>query len=675
MVTLKNCSYLESSGRINLENWLCYVSTQCSKSDADFINTASKLSYTVGEQKTTLSGLSCLQQGLGMAEILLELNLDKESIAAAALYNCVQDADLDLKQISEQLNPQVSKLIQGVLHMDAIHSLADHAKFDQPQLERIRKMTLAIAEDMRVVLIKLAERTMIMRFLHNLRDDHAKHYARETLDIYASLANRLGISALKWELEDLSFYYLEPKCYTQLAKLLKQRLLEREDYLQTVIHTLEHTLESGKLGHFKIYGRVKHIYSIYRKMQKKKLKFDQIYDLNAVRILVNNTHDCYAALSLVHSLWTPVAGQFDDYITTPKPNGYKSLHTAVFSHKNKILEIQIRTYRMHQESEHGLAAHWGYKEGSQQTASYQAKIAWLRQVLEWQKEWAKNDEPCQGLKTLLNDRIYVFTPKGNIIDLTTGATAIDFAYAIHTEVGHRCRGARVNGHLVPLTYTLNTGEQIEIITGKQSQPSRDWLNPQLKYLNTARARTKVQRWFKQERSDVQLIPTVHALQAQEQPEKIILGKPRAAKAGSNLSVLGINNLLTQTAGCCKPVPGDTIHGFITQGRGISVHRSDCRNILNLKEKNRLIEVAWDPTSQRVYPVTLSVKAYDRSDLVRDVLTLIANERLNLIALNTHTDKSSRQALIKLTLEISDLETLYKIMERIRSLAHVVEVNR
>jgi GTP pyrophosphokinase len=733
MVKIKNSLYLNDDNSINLEAWLHHAAVQRNQDDFQLIRQACILSQIVGETKIiTPIKVSCLQQGLTMAEILLDLHLDKETIAASLIYSGVNYAELGPEIVHEHLGPQVTKLIEGAKQMDAIRIASTATPIYQTQLENMRKMLLAMVKDMRVVLIKLAERVATMRILGTLEEETRQAYARETLDIYSPLANRLGVGQLQWELEDLSLHYLEPEIYEKIADLLRERLVDREAYVQALIAELQIVLENARLQHFQLHGRVKHIHSIYRKMRQKNLQFEELYDLNAIRILVNTVKDCYSALSIIHGLWPPVDGQFDDYIATPKSNGYRSIHTAIVGPDEKTLEIQIRTHQMHQESEHGLAAHWQYKENSQQNASYQTKIAWLRQVLEWQKELVKRGKAIvPGLTSVLDDRIYVFTPNGDIIDLPKGATPLDFAYTIHSEIGHRCRGAKINGAIVPLTYQLKIGQQVEILTSKQGAPSRDWLNPHLGYLYTARAKAKAHHWFKiqaydahvsdgqallnkecqrlglitvdQEKlahklhfkskkeltaalgsGDLRISQLLHAVQTQEhlhesslciEPE-ILLSKPKAALP-EGITIAGVSDLLTQTAGCCKPVPGDSILGFITQGRGIVLHRDDCSHLLNLEldKQNRLVPANWGKKASQVYPVDVCVEAYDRPGLIRDVSTLVANEKLNLIAFTLSSNKLEPKAFIKLTIEIPSLTSLSKVLDRIKQVPNVIDVKR
>lgn len=734
MVKIKDYPHINSDGSINLDIWLQRASIDRSSQDISLIRHAGLLSKLAGENKSTLTGVSCLQQGLTMAEILLDLHLDKDTIAAALIYNSVHNAELSLEDVKDHLGDTVANLVQGTIQMDAIRTLPKLAHHNHSQIENIRKMLLSMAEDMRVVLIKLAERTAIMRSLKVFDENKARRFATETMEIYAPLANRLGIGQLKWELEDLSLHHIEPIAYQNIAKLLHERRIDREHYIAEVVTTLKNHLQKAGLKNFEVSGRVKHIYSIYRKMQKKQLNYDQLFDLNAVRILVNNIEDCYTALGIVHGLWQPIAAEFDDYITTPKPNGYRSIHTAIIGPQAKNVEVQIRTNQMHKESEHGVAAHWRYKEGGTQKSDYEAKIAWLRQVLAWQKELTKAGISTEHTQPIgLDDRVYVLTPAGQIIDLPQGSTPLDFAYNIHSQVGHCCRGAKINGAIVPLTHKLVTGEQIEILTAKEPNPSRDWINPHLGYLATARAKAKVHHWFRlqdydkntaegqtyfdrecqrlhlseidQEKlahklhfknkkdmfaalggGELRWVQILNSIQSQQESSKKELDIPTeisvpirapSHKAPKGINIAGIGNLLTHTALCCKPAPGDDAIGFITQGRGVAIHRTDCPNILNLtpENRNRLVDIDWGNQENVRYPVDLNIDAYDRPGLVRDVSTLIANEKFNLIAISTMVNKTENLAHLKLTVEVPSLETLSKLFDRIKHIPNVIDVMR
>jgi GTP pyrophosphokinase len=598
------------------------------------------------------------------------------------------------------------------------------------QAENLRKMLLAMAEDVRVVLIKLADRLHNMRTLSALPATKQKRIARETMDIFAPLANRLGIWQLKWELEDLAFRYLRPADYKQIAEHLAERRHERELYLDRLVKQLQSELDKAGIK-AEVKGRVKHIYGIWKKMQRKRQAFHQIYDVRAVRVYVETLPACYAALGIVHTLWNYLPGEFDDYIATPKENNYRSIHTAVIGPEGKTVEVQIRTWDMHQESEYGIAAHWRYKEGMKSDQAFDEKIAWLRQLLEWKEDIAEAGEFVDQFKSeVFADRVYVFTPMGNIIDLPAGATALDFAYRIHTEVGHRCRGAKVNGRMVPLTQPLHTGDQVEVLTVKKGGPSRDWMNPQLGYLITSKARQHVQRWYRLQNLDQNIadgrnlverelkrlgftdisyeklatqlgfrqvddmlaalgrgdikpgrIATIaHQLsQPAQQAEAAapLLRRSRAKPGTSDIEVHGVGDLLTKFAGCCKPVPGDPIVGFITQGHGVSIHRRDCHNVLRAIADNpeRFVEVEWGHRATGSYPVDIEIQAFDRQGLLRDVTTLLANEGVNVTAVNTLSHRQSHTATLTLTAEVPDIDALSTVLARLNQLSNVTEVRR
>ena len=598
------------------------------------------------------------------------------------------------------------------------------------QKDNIRKMLVALVDDFRVALIKLAERTCAIRAVKN-DEERRWSIAREVFDVYAPLAHRLGIGHLKWELEDLSFRYIYGDAYRKIARLLDGKRLERDGYIARVAEELTRVLGEAGLQ-FNISGRAKHIYSIWRKMQRKGIGFSQVYDIRAVRILVPEIRDCYATLGLVHGLWRNIPNEFDDYIANPKENGYRSLHTAVIGPEGKILEVQIRTTQMHEESELGVCAHWRYKKSdvpSSLASSYEEKIAWLRQVLDLNDVIGDSGDVVEQFSSdLAQDRVYVFTPNGDVVNLTYGATPLDFAYHVHTEIGHRCRGAKVNGAIVPLTYTLQTGERVEILTSRQGVPKRDWLQSGLGYLRTSRARAKVQHWFKAQArednvdagrhllerefrrlaltsvdyrrvADKVHMPTVDDMYAavgagdlvyatvlnaaQSLVEKRTEPQLQVARPGNDplsrgqIRVQGVGNLLTHMAGCCKPLPGDAITGFITRVRGVSIHRSDCGRLLDLQESapERVIEVAWGESPRENYEVDVAIEAYDRQGLLRDITNLFANARINVLAIATQTNKKKHTATMRLTVEVPDLGALSKLLERISRLSNVVSVAR
>lgn len=678
---------------------------------------------------------SSLRTGLEMAEILTDLHLDQDGLVAAILYRAVRESKLPLAAVEKEFGKSIAKLIEGVLRMAAISRVKTERGPVLGQIEdqsdTVRKMLVAMVDDVRVALIKLAERTCAIRAVKN-NPEKRYRVAREVAEIYAPLAHRLGIGHIKWELEDLSFRYLQPESYKKIAKLLDEKRLDRQNYIDMVIAELREALQrAGIRAEFS--GRAKHIYSIWRKMQRKGIGFSQVYDIRAVRILVPEVRDCYAALGIVHGLWRNVPNEFDDYIANPKDNGYRSLHTAVIGPQGKVLEVQIRTFDMHEEAEFGVCAHWRYKGADTQRKtvnSYEEKIAWLRQVLEWHEETGALSDVTEQFSRA-QDRVYVFTPDGHVVNLEQGSTPLDFAYHIHTEVGHRCRGAKVNGRIVPLSYVLQTGEQVEILTGKENAPRRDWLQPNLGYLKGGRARAKVQAWFRQQaREDnitagrallekefkrlaltsldykavaervrcasveemyaavavgnLSATQVLHAAQAllgddkAVQPPLVPTPRRRSVREKSDaVHIRGVGNLLTHIAGCCKPVPGDAIIGYITVGRGVSVHRQDCAKILQLQyaEPERIIEVSWGDSEQNTYPVELAILAYDRQGLLRDITQLLASERVNVLALNTLSDVANNTASMRCTVEITGLDVLSELLTKLNSLPNVISASR
>lgn len=681
-------------------------------------------------------GASSFRTGIEMAQVLAELQLDQASLVAGVLYRAVREERVALDVIRKEFGDEVAGLISGVLQMAAISSFHQPLKShvlgqSQGQIDNVRKMLVAMVDDVRVALIKLAERTCAIRAVKDASPAKRMRVAREVFDIYAPLAHRLGIGHIKWELEDLSFRYLHETAYKKIATLLDEKRLDRELYIKSVIASLE--AELGKAGiKGELTGRVKHIYSIWRKMRRKGIDFSQVYDVRAVRILVPEVRDCYAALGIVHSLWRHIPNEFDDYIANVKENGYQSLHTAVIGPGGKVMEVQIRTHGMHEEAELGVCAHWLYKgtDAKNKSRGYDAKINWLRQVLEWQEELGDLSGLSDTLKSdITSDRVYVFTPEGHVVDLPQGATAVDFAYKVHTEIGHACRGARINGRIVPLTYALKTGDQVFILTSKNAAPSRDWLNPNLGYLKSSRSRAKVISWFKQQdrgrnvsdgRAILQdefkrlslhdcnlelLAKTVNYRNAEDMFAAIGAGdlrpvqvanvaqqmlEPKTGQADlklrqrsktydteSDIRIVGVGQLKTQVAKCCKPLPGDDIGGYITVGRGVTVHREDCITFLGLKsaEPHRIIEVGWGGRQASVYPVDIHIEAYDRSGLLRDITQVLSASRSDVTALHTQTNRDENTANLTVTLEISDLEQLAKLLAQLRNLPNVIEARR
>ncbi|CAM3719518.1 GTP diphosphokinase [Halomonas casei] len=743
MVKVREDQPLTASGQVDIQQWLTRLQEDVRLRDPERLVDACKLAETLETEaprthRVWLSPGSSFRMGLEMADILGDLKLDQATLEAAVLYRSVREGLLSLEGVSKRFGSEVSSLIDGVLQMAAIsYPVApDHAMGQHNQQENLRKMLVNMIGDVRVALIKIAERTCALRQVKDAPLEKCLQVAREVADIYAPLAHRLGVGQLKWELEDLSFRYLHEDEYKAIAKLLAEKRLDRDRYIHDVVETIKALMEAQHIHRYDVDGRAKHIYSIWRKMKRKRIDFSQVNDVRAVRILVPEVTDCYTVLGIIHSRWHHVPNEFDDYIANPKKNGYQSLHTAVMGPENKVLEIQIRTFAMHEEAELGVCAHWRYKghDTNAKSRSYEEKIAWLRQVLEWQDEVGGFGDLREGLASdVAPDRIYVFTPDGHVIDLPRVATPIDFAYRVHTEIGHRCRGAKINGRIVPLTYKLKTGQQVEILTATKGGPSRDWLNPSLGYVRTSRGRAKIQAWFKHQardqnldegralfdremrRLDVEdldlprLAKAVNYLNAedmyaaigagdlrigqvlhqaqqlfgetddQEQLDRL-LAKPKrqSSKATkSDITVLGVGNLKTSMANCCRPVPGEPIVGFITQGRGVTVHRQDCSNILQLRldEPQRIIEVEWGERAQTRYPVTIEIQAWDRSGLLRDVTSLLGNEKVNVLAVNTLTNTDESIARLRITLEVDGLESLGRLFSRIQQLPNVTEVRR
>lgn len=677
---------------------------------------------------------SAFLTGLEMAEILSDLKLDQDTLVAAIIYRVVREGSMRIEQVEEDFGRSVAQLITGVLRMAAISAVRTEESQvfgkNSAQADKTRKMLISLVNDVRVALIKLAERTCAIRAVKNFPGKRER-VAREIANIYAPLAHRLGIGHIKWELEDLSFRYLDSDNYMRIARLLDEKRLERDSFIKEVVGILRGEIQNlGIEGD--VAGRAKHIYSIWRKMQRKNISFSQVYDIRAVRILVPSVQDCYAMLGVVHTLWRNIPNEFDDYIANPKHNGYRSLHTAVIGPHGKVLEVQIRTFNMHEDAEFGVCAHWQYK-GADNAAgkgdSYEEKIAWLRQVLEWHEDMGGEGD-LDAVDDIVQDRIYVFTPDGHVVDLVQDATPLDFAYHIHTEVGHRCRGAKVNGRIVQLTHTLQTGDQVEILTAKEGGPSRDWLRENLGFYSSSRTRSKIQYWFRLQNRDENIsagralierefkrlaltsldykaisqrlhfqkvddmyaavgagdTSLSHVMQvaqqflapAEEDKPAITERKPsQDSGKADNIHIEGVGKLLTQFARCCKPVPGDDIVGYITQGRGVSIHRADCAQALHLKgqDPHRMIEVSWGGGESHVYPVDIHIEAYDRQGLLRDITGLLSVHKVNVLGMNTRSDTKHHTAKMTITLEIREMSELSRLFDRIGSLPNIISVER
>jgi guanosine-3',5'-bis(diphosphate) 3'-pyrophosphohydrolase len=688
------------------------------------VEEAYKFAAKKHEGQMRLSGEPFLEHPSQTAYILAELQLDAGSLAAALLHDIPEETGLPVADISAKFGPEIAKLVDGVTKLGKVTLTTSGTPASASQAENLRKMLVAMAEDLRVVFIKLADRLHNMRTLGALPKDRQLRNAQETLDIYAPLAHRLGIWELKWQLEDLAFQYLKPQEYARVARLVDLRRNQREKFIARAIKILKKEFDRVGLA-ADISGRPKHLYSIYQKMQKYSAagrEFGEIQDLLALRVLVGSVSECYNAMGTIHNLWHPIPDTFDDYISNPKPNGYQALHTAVVCLGTTILEIQIRTREMHHIAEYGVAAHWRYKEGEKRDIRFEERMAWLRQLIDWHRELSGAEEFLESVKTdIFIDQVFVYTPKGEIKDLPRGSTPLDFAYQVHTNLGHRCVGAKVNGKLEPFNYNLKNGDIVEIISAKNPRgPSLDWLNPNLGYVSTSHARSKIRQWFhKQERTEniergkqildkelrrlgikaerqmladlfeykslddflaavgngtVTAHQIVLKLAAQEEKASDVAEIVAPKSTVSSVRVLGVGDLMTSIAKCCHPVPGDKIIGYITRSRGVSIHRQDCRNIIHEDEKERLIPVEWAPSDGRLYPVNIQVEAWDRVGLMRDITTVVAEEKVNITTVNL-ADGTGETTTIFLTLETKGLAQLSHILKKIDGVKGVINVSR
>ena len=687
--------------------------------------------------------LPLLELGTEMVEILVTLNMDMDTLNAALVFPLLSNNIVNQEQVNEMWPNRIAKLVKGAMDMEGIRALQNQGgtQISASQVDNLRHMLLAMVEDVRAVVIKLAERICCLRQVKGADETHKVLLAQEISDIYAPLANRLGIGQLKWELEDLAFRYLEPTIYKKIAKQLAEKRIDRENYIQEFVSRIKDSLEEMQIQGT-AYGRPKHIYSIYRKMQKKNLKFEELFDVRAVRVVVEKLQDCYAALGAIHTQWRHIPSEFDDYVANPKPNGYQSIHTIVLGDQGKPIEVQIRTQKMHDDSELGVAAHWKYKEGTaggKAAGGYEEKIAWLRKLLAWQEDISDTDNLVDEVRSqVFDDRVYVFTPKGEVMDLPAGSTPLDFAYYVHSQIGHRCIGAKISNSIVPFTYQLKTGDQVEILTQKEPNPSRDWLNPNLGYIHAPRARHKVATWFrKQDRDkneqagkelleteltkiklklsdvtpaierfnvsnaddvyagigngDLRINQIVHFLddhyhkQTLEEQDIAALEALEKRKnnftpkksVGNSIIIDGVGNLMHSIARCCQPIPGEDIEGYITQGRGISVHRKQCDQLADLREAHpeRIIETTWADTYSSGYSLTLRVEALDRNGLLRDITTLLSNEKVNVLAVHTQTNTKKQSATMDISMEIHNSEESGRIIGKLQQLKDVSEVRR
>ncbi len=730
--------------------------------DRELVMRAYKVAEEAHRPQIRASGEPYINHCISVAIILAEMNVPAETVAAGLLHDTVEDTTLTLEDLRKEFGDDVTKMVDGVTKLtqlprvsradqsfkederdeqarqvaerrglpnpaDELEKAARSRKHDLKH-ETLRKTFIAMGDDVRVVLIKLADRLNNMRTLGHLPEAKRKRIAQETLDIFAPLANRLGIWQIKWELEDLGFRYTNPEKYKEIAGFLADRRVDREREMRGIIETLMNLAKQANVK-ADISGRPKHIYSIFKKMVRKGVPFDLVHDIRGVRIIVPDIPSCYVMLGVIHTNWRPIAGQFDDYIAAPKDNFYRSLHTAVVFEDGKTLEVQLRTHDMNRDAELGIAAHWRYKEGMLRDEAYERRIMYFRRLMDWREDVKNARDFVDTLQTeVFEDRVYVFTPKGDVIDLPIGSTPIDFAYLVHTDIGHRCRGAKVNGKLVSLDYVLKTGEKVEILTAKRGGPSRDWLNPNLALVKTQRARTKIRHWFQRQAReqniaqgremlekelhrlglvDINLENLAHKLEyrnvedlydalgtedvsipklanalmeGEKDDEGVIFGerltKTPSVQSHDTISVVGLKGLLTTMARCCNPLPGDDIVGYITRGRGATIHRSDCPNMLRLHERERIVRVGWGE-AKRTYPVSVRIKAYDRDGLMKDVATLVTNEGINMGSVKVGVDYTNKfnMADFHLILEVRDLEQLARVLTRIETLPNVLEAHR
>jgi RelA/SpoT family (p)ppGpp synthetase len=709
-----------------------WASEYFSGTELEVVKRAYEQAVVAHDGQTRASGEPYVVHTVEVARMLAGLGLDYRAVAAGLLHDVVEDTNWSVEDVRKRFDGEIAQLVDGVTKLAYIDTMSQMGSRDieAQEAESLRKMFLAMVDDVRVVLIKLADRLHNMRTLGSLSQERRERIARETLEIFAPLANRLGIWQMKWELEDLGLRYYDPVTYHQIAALIDERRESREVYIKKVIAELRARLRLEGIE-AEVEGRPKHIYSIYRKMRRKDVEFDQIYDVRGLRVIVETVQDCYATLGVVHSLWNPIPGEFDDFIATPKDNMYQSLHTAVVGPEGRTLEVQIRTKEMHRRAELGIAAHWRYKEGARRDVAYENKVAWLRSLMDWRSDVEDAREFVDTLKSdVLEDRLYVFTPKGKVLDLPAGSTPIDFAYYIHTEVGNRCRGARVNGRLVPLTHQLKSGDQVEIITAKRGGPSRDWLRSDLGYVRSARSRQKIRRWFRQQnreeninfgreqlRRELKRLNLADDVKYQEiaalfdytslddffaaigfgdlntqrvaarvlqvlRHDEVFAEEEETSVAVTpeGIRVKGVGDLFTQLAQCCKPSPDDPgpIIGYVTRGRGVTIHKWDCPNILvrtNKGEMERLIEVDWGTSQDHVYPVVIRVRAWDRDGLLRDIATVIAEEEINMREVTSTLPQKANLITLTATLEITSVSQLVSILNKIERLPNVVEVTR
>ena len=716
-----------------LENLILKIEQYNQQADMKQIVKAYNFAETAHDGQYRNSGERFFVHPYNVAMILADLNMDTVTIVAGLLHDVIEDTEVTHERLEDEFGEDVANLVEGVTKLKKLK----YKTKQENQAENLRKMVVAMAKDIRVIIIKLADRLHNMRTLEYMSEEKKKEKALETLEIYAPLAHRLGISKIKWELEDLSLRYLDPEGYYDLVDKISKERIEREAYIQMIVDTLSEKLKEMKIPN-EINGRPKNFYSIYRKMVYQNKSFEQIFDLTAIRIVVDNVKDCYGALGIVHTMWKPIPGRFKDYIAMPKPNMYQSLHTTVIGPQGDPFEVQIRTWDMHRTAEYGIAAHWKYKEGTVKTDNFDEKLTWLRQLLEWQKDMKDPKEFMESLKIdFFTDEVFVFTPKGDVINLPNGSTPIDFAYRVHTAVGNNCVGAKVDGRIVPLDYKLKNGSIVDVITSASNTgPSRDWL----KNVKSSQAKTKIRQWFKREERDLNIIKGKDILEKEVKRQgykltemlkedwlKSISNKlsinnvddlyaglgygsvtlsqvmPRLKeyhkdyykgkedkriyetkspttparkepKFAQGVTIKGVDNIKVRFSKCCNPVPGDEIIGYITRGRGVSIHRKDCPNIEGLGNHERYIEIEWDTDKKASYQAEIQIKSTDRPGILTDITQKITEADLAVISLNARTNKE-KLVLMNITLEIKNVEQLKELIKKIKIVKGVIDAYR
>ena len=709
---------------MKLERLLEALSEETSPTDEELIRRAYEAAKKAHKGQKRASGEPYINHCLAVGTILAELGAPTPTIVAGLLHDTVEDTNLTLEDLERDFGAEVAQLVDGVTKLTQLPRVSRSTRGDRPERrelanETLRKTFLAMGDDIRVVVIKLADRLHNMRSLSHLSAERRDRIAIETIEIFAPLASRLGIWQIKWELEDLAFRYVYPDEYKMLADQVAVLRADREEDMKAIREDVDQLLQETEIE-AEVKARPKHLYSIFRKMERKDVPFEEVYDVRGVRVLLESEPDCYTALGVIHNRWKPVPGTFDDYIATPKDNFYQSLHTAVIFDDGRTVEIQIRTPEMEENAEFGIAAHWRYKEGRVRDDGFERRVNWLRSLMEWRQDVTDAGDFVDAMKSdVFEDRVFVFTPQGDVIDLPVDSTPIDFAYHIHTEIGHRCRGARVNGKLVSLDSRLKTGDSVEILTTKRGGPSRDWLNPSLEMVRSQRARTKIRQWFRkqdQEQNishgrqlvdrevrrlgiekfdidriaedmkyssgnellaavgvgDINLGKIVNRAVEREDAIPEPIERPIRPKESVEVSVLGLTGLLTNLGRCCNPVPGDPIVGYVTRGRGATIHRQDCPNVLRIKDKERLVSVSWGKVKD-TYPVSVQIRAYDRDGLMRDVSTLVTNEGISMSSIHVSTEESL--AIFELVMEITDLSQLSRVLNRLEALPNVLEARR